>query len=205
MPPTPTSGDVFRRDRWGRVVMQRLIHSSGDLPPDRRGPTRSEGRRPTSSRLHGERRSRSPSATRSGGATKGVASTAARANAWSSTTSSPSAKAAQVPPATLSCAASRATDGRARRSSCRTRRGRAWCDGYVSASVLPRPMLLRSGQIPTGQGWVFELKYDGFRAMVSIEKGLQVRSRLRASSPPQHLDRGVVDDLRPTPGQRPRP
>ena len=28
-------------------------------------------------------------------------------------------------------------------------------------------MLLRPGAIPTGDGWAFELKYDGFRAIVS--------------------------------------
>jgi ATP-dependent DNA ligase len=38
---------------------------------------------------------------------------------------------------------------------------------------LPQPMLL----IPSGDGWAFELKYDGFRAIVSTERGLQVRSR----------------------------
>ena len=38
-------------------------------------------------------------------------------------------------------------------------------------------MLLRPGGIPSGDGWAFELKYDGFRAIVSTEDGLQVRSR----------------------------
>jgi ATP-dependent DNA ligase len=38
-------------------------------------------------------------------------------------------------------------------------------------------MLLRSGGIPCGDGWAFELKDDGFRAIVSTEDGLQVRSR----------------------------
>jgi hypothetical protein len=28
-------------------------------------------------------------------------------------------------------------------------------------------MLLRPGAIPTGDGWTFELKYDGFRAIVA--------------------------------------
>ena len=42
---------------------------------------------------------------------------------------------------------------------------------------LPRPMLLRAGAIPTGDGWAFELKYDGFRAIVSTEDGLEIRSR----------------------------
>ena len=38
-------------------------------------------------------------------------------------------------------------------------------------------MLLRPGAIPAGDDWAFELKYDGFRAIVSTEDGLQVRSR----------------------------
>jgi bifunctional non-homologous end joining protein LigD len=38
-------------------------------------------------------------------------------------------------------------------------------------------MLLRPGTLPRGDGWAFELKYDGFRAIVSTEHGLQVRSR----------------------------
>ena len=43
--------------------------------------------------------------------------------------------------------------------------------------LLPRPMLLRPGGIPFGDGWAFELKWDGFRAIVSTEDGLRVRSR----------------------------
>ena len=42
---------------------------------------------------------------------------------------------------------------------------------------LPRPMLSRAGPIPSGDGWAFEIKYDGFRAIVSTERGLEVRSR----------------------------
>jgi bifunctional non-homologous end joining protein LigD len=38
-------------------------------------------------------------------------------------------------------------------------------------------MLLRPDSIPTGDGWAFELKWDGFRALVSTENGLEVRSR----------------------------
>src|SRR5262245_21669092 len=43
-------------------------------------------------------------------------------------------------------------------------------------------MLLRPGSIRTGDGWAFELKYDGFRAIVSTEDGLRVRSRRRDSA-----------------------
>ena len=42
---------------------------------------------------------------------------------------------------------------------------------------LPDPMLLRAGPIPTGPGWSFEVKWDGFRALVSTVDGLRVRSR----------------------------
>ena len=38
-------------------------------------------------------------------------------------------------------------------------------------------MLLRPGPIPRGEGWAFELKWDGFRAIVATENGLRVRSR----------------------------
>jgi bifunctional non-homologous end joining protein LigD len=38
-------------------------------------------------------------------------------------------------------------------------------------------MLLRPGSIPSGDDWAFELKYDGFRAIVSTEDGLRVHSR----------------------------
>jgi bifunctional non-homologous end joining protein LigD len=38
-------------------------------------------------------------------------------------------------------------------------------------------MLAKSGPIPRGPGWAFELKWDGFRALVSTEGPLRVRSR----------------------------
>ena len=38
-------------------------------------------------------------------------------------------------------------------------------------------MLSRPGPLPFGPGWSFELKWDGFRALVSTEDGLRVRSR----------------------------
>jgi bifunctional non-homologous end joining protein LigD len=38
-------------------------------------------------------------------------------------------------------------------------------------------MLSRPGPLPSGSGWSFELKWDGFRAIVSTEDGLRVRSR----------------------------
>ena len=38
-------------------------------------------------------------------------------------------------------------------------------------------MLSAPGEIPTDQGWTFEVKWDGFRALISTEDGLRVRSR----------------------------
>jgi bifunctional non-homologous end joining protein LigD len=38
-------------------------------------------------------------------------------------------------------------------------------------------MLSRAGPLPSGSGWSFELKWDGFRAIVSTEDDLAVRSR----------------------------
>ena len=38
-------------------------------------------------------------------------------------------------------------------------------------------MLSRSGPLPTSPTWSFEVKWDGFRAIVSTEDGLRVRSR----------------------------
>jgi bifunctional non-homologous end joining protein LigD len=38
-------------------------------------------------------------------------------------------------------------------------------------------MLSAPGEVPRGQGWAFEVKWDGFRALVSTESGVRVRSR----------------------------
>lgn len=38
-------------------------------------------------------------------------------------------------------------------------------------------MLSHAGPLPSGSGWSYELKWDGFRAIVSTEDGLRVRSR----------------------------
>jgi bifunctional non-homologous end joining protein LigD len=38
-------------------------------------------------------------------------------------------------------------------------------------------MLSRPGPLPVGQGWTYEVKWDGFRAIVSTEDEFQVRSR----------------------------
>src|SRR4051794_36757712 len=42
--------------------------------------------------------------------------------------------------------------------------------------LLPSPMLSRSGPIPTGD-YAYELKFDGFRAIVGRHDGFRVRSR----------------------------
>jgi bifunctional non-homologous end joining protein LigD len=42
---------------------------------------------------------------------------------------------------------------------------------------LPDPMLARPATLPLGSGYSYEVKWDGFRAIVSTEAGLQVRSR----------------------------
>ena len=39
------------------------------------------------------------------------------------------------------------------------------------------PMLSRTGAMPTGGDWSFEVKWDGFRALVSTDDRLRVRSR----------------------------
>jgi ATP-dependent DNA ligase len=38
-------------------------------------------------------------------------------------------------------------------------------------------MLARSGRLPASGDWVYEVKWDGFRAIVSTEGTLRVRSR----------------------------
>jgi bifunctional non-homologous end joining protein LigD len=42
---------------------------------------------------------------------------------------------------------------------------------------LPDPMLTRPAELPLGSGYAFEVKWDGFRALVSTMDGLRVRSR----------------------------
>jgi hypothetical protein len=38
-------------------------------------------------------------------------------------------------------------------------------------------MLARSGRLPVGAGWNYEVKWDGFRAIVSTVDGFRVVSR----------------------------
>ena len=42
---------------------------------------------------------------------------------------------------------------------------------------LPEPMLARSGPIPSGRGWTFEPKLDGFRCLVCTDATFCARSR----------------------------
>jgi hypothetical protein len=48
---------------------------------------------------------------------------------------------------------------------------------YHRAVRLPEPMLLRSGRLPASGDYAFESKWDGFRALVSRNGHVQVRSR----------------------------
>jgi bifunctional non-homologous end joining protein LigD len=60
-------------------------------------------------------------------------------------------------------------------------------------------MLSYPGDLPTSSGWSYELKWDGFRAIVSTEDGLHVRSRRGWNMTPvlpelQALPSGLVLD-----------
>jgi len=44
----------------------------------------------------------------------------------------------------------------------------------ASYKALPEPMIARSGRLPTGGDYAYELKWDGFRAIVSTERPLRV-------------------------------
>ena len=53
-------------------------------------------------------------------------------------------------------------------------------DGTLGSDLvarLPQPMLARSGPLPEGSDWRFELELDGFGAIVSTTGGLRVRSQ----------------------------
>jgi ATP-dependent DNA ligase len=65
----------------------------------------------------------------------------------------------------------------------------------ASAAPPPQPMLARSGPIPTRGDWVFEVKWDGFRAIASTEGTLGLRSR-RGSEMPMHSREASTDDAR---------
>ena len=45
------------------------------------------------------------------------------------------------------------------------------------AAPLPQPMLARSGKLPARGDWAYEVKWDGFRTIVSTEGRFRVRSR----------------------------
>jgi ATP-dependent DNA ligase len=47
----------------------------------------------------------------------------------------------------------------------------------ASAAPLPQPMLARSGSLPTRSGYAFEVKWDGFRCLLSTEERLRIVSR----------------------------
>jgi bifunctional non-homologous end joining protein LigD len=54
-----------------------------------------------------------------------------------------------------------------------------------SYSALPEPMLARTGRLPASGDYSYEVKWDGFRATVSTESGLRVRSRRGWDMTPQ--------------------
>jgi ATP-dependent DNA ligase len=62
----------------------------------------------------------------------------------------------------------------------------------ASCSALPEPMLARSGPLPTSGDYAYELKWDGFRAIVSTEGELPVRRR-RGWDMTEHV--GFLSDL----------
>jgi hypothetical protein len=47
----------------------------------------------------------------------------------------------------------------------------------ATAAPLPQPTIARSGRLPTSGDYAYELKWDGFRAIVSTEGTLRVRGR----------------------------
>ena len=49
----------------------------------------------------------------------------------------------------------------------------------ASCSALPEPMLARSGRLPTSGDYADDVKWDGFRAIVSTEGELRVRLCMR--------------------------
>jgi ATP-dependent DNA ligase len=49
---------------------------------------------------------------------------------------------------------------------------------------LPEPMLARSARLPNRAGYAFEPKLDGFRALLSTERGFVVYSRRRWNMTP---------------------
>jgi len=62
-------------------------------------------------------------------------------------------------------------------------------------------MLSRPGPLPSGTGWSFEVKWDGFRAVISTERGLRIRSRrgsLQRTGSPE-LSRPGITNLRLAP------
>ena len=56
-------------------------------------------------------------------------------------------------------------------------RVRVTATAAVPYGALPEPMLAKTGKLPTRGAWAYEVKWDGFRAIVSTEGPLRVRSR----------------------------
>jgi bifunctional non-homologous end joining protein LigD len=54
---------------------------------------------------------------------------------------------------------------------------RFWLLKVLLMAAIPEPMLGQPGPLSAGDGWAFELKLDGFRALVDTHDGLRVVSR----------------------------
>ncbi len=54
-------------------------------------------------------------------------------------------------------------------------------------------MLSRPGSLPTGQGWSYELKWGGFRALVSTEDELRPKpTRMEHETKPDSASQGLM-------------
>ena len=64
----------------------------------------------------------------------------------------------------------------------------------VALQPPPLPMLARPGALPTRGAWAFEVKWEGFRCVVSTEDGFTARGRRgwRMTDRPQSLVRAVA-------------
>ena len=74
----------------------------------------------------------------------------------------------------------------------------------ASYSGLPEPMLARSGRLPTSGDYAYEVKWAGFRAIVSTEGPLRMRSRRGWDMTARVADHSERIRGRPRRGGRPR-
>ncbi len=55
-------------------------------------------------------------------------------------------------------------------------------DGTEPLPVKLAPMLATAGELPTGDGWIYETKWDGIRAIISIDHDATIRIHTRAGN-----------------------